>query len=98
MRYQPPQKLAAGSSVVDAKEDMRAEVRSRPKPENGRLDFVQVECRRTRGSSCAGILNHDATTPLCLLNLVEKLVNCLTELLVPLDLSQSQVGIGDEPA
>ena len=48
MRCQPTEELAAGSSIVDAQEHVRAEVWRRPLPENGRLDFVQLERRRTR--------------------------------------------------
>ena len=62
MRCQPAEKLAAGSSIVDAQEHVSAEVRRRPRPEYGRLDLMQVERRRSRiegfpltGSSTDGI-------------------------------------------
>ena len=46
MRRQPAKELAARLSIVDAQEHVSAEVRRRPLPEDGRLDFVQVERRR----------------------------------------------------
>src|SRR4029077_356244 len=46
MRRQSAEEFATRSSIVDAQEHMRAEVRSRPLPEDGRLDFMQVERRR----------------------------------------------------
>jgi enoyl-CoA hydratase/carnithine racemase len=53
MRCQPPDELPARSSIVDAEEYVSAEVRRRPRPENGRLDFLQVEGRRGRRNSAA---------------------------------------------
>ena len=46
MRCQPAQQLATRLSVVDAQRHVRAEVRRRPQPEDGRLDLMQVERRR----------------------------------------------------
>ena len=48
VRCQPAKKLATRLSIVDAQEHVSAEVRRGPRPENGRLDLVQVERRRTR--------------------------------------------------
>src|SRR5262249_850048 len=40
--------LAARLRIVDAQEHVGAEVRRRPRPKHGRLDFMQVEFRRAR--------------------------------------------------
>jgi hypothetical protein len=48
MRCQPAEQFATRSSVVDTQEHVGAKVRSRPVPEDRRLDFVQVQCRRLR--------------------------------------------------
>src|SRR5262249_19694067 len=48
MRCEPPDEFPAGPSIVDTQEYMSAVVRRRPRPENGRLDFVQLERRRQR--------------------------------------------------
>ena len=42
MRCQAADEFPARSSIVDAQEYMSAEVRRRPRPEDGRLDFMQV--------------------------------------------------------
>ena len=49
MRCQPAEELAARLRIVDAQEHVSAEVRRRPRPEDGRLDLVQVERRRCEG-------------------------------------------------
>ena len=48
MRCEPAEEFAARLSIVDAQEHVSAEVRRRPRPEHGRLDFVQVERRRVQ--------------------------------------------------
>src|SRR5262249_49882987 len=45
MRCEPADELAACSRIVDAQEHVCAEVRCRPRSEDCRLDFLQVECR-----------------------------------------------------
>ena len=48
MRCEPAQEFAARFRIVDAQEHVSAEVRRRPGPQHGRLDFVQLERRRVR--------------------------------------------------
>src|SRR5262245_8026732 len=48
MRCQPPEELSTRTSIVDAQDHVRAEVRSRPGPEDGRLNLIQLERRRGR--------------------------------------------------
>src|SRR4029453_8078527 len=48
MRREAADEFPARSSIVDAEQDMTAEVRRRPRTEDGRLDFMQVERRRRR--------------------------------------------------
>ena len=48
MRCEPAEELPACFSIVDAQEHVSAEVRCRPRPEDHRLDLIQVERRRGR--------------------------------------------------
>src|SRR5262245_5337817 len=43
---QAVEKRSTRFSIIDAQEQVCAEIRRRPRSEDGRLDFVQVECRR----------------------------------------------------
>ena len=52
MRCEPAEELAARLSIVDAQEHVSAEVRRRPRPEDGRLDLMQVERRRVTSKHC----------------------------------------------
>ena len=48
MRCEPAKELAARLRIVDVQEHVSAEVRCRPRPEDGRLNLVQVERRRVQ--------------------------------------------------
>src|SRR5882672_2236517 len=53
MRCQPADEFPARSSIVDTQEYMSTEVRRRPRPEDCRLDLMQVERRRGRRNIAA---------------------------------------------
>src|SRR5262245_6294137 len=53
MRRQPANEFPSGSRLVDAQEYVSAVVRGRPRPEDRRLNFVQVERRRGRRNRAA---------------------------------------------
>src|SRR5262245_3070691 len=54
MRCEPADEFAARLSIVDPKEHVRTEIRRRPRPQHGRLDLVQLECRRARRTILTG--------------------------------------------
>src|SRR5262245_42543029 len=66
MGRQPAEELTARWSIVDMQERVRAEIGCGSRPQDGRLDVVQIECRRARRTSAAGMLpdgGHDVTCP-----------------------------------
>src|SRR5215469_14596677 len=102
MRYQPTEAFTTRSSSVDAQEHVSAEVRRRPLPEDGRLDFMQIECRcwRRRISGGSFMNGHRPTIlqgrPLS--KLVEEFLNRLAEALQASGLRHRQIGICNVPS